>query len=380
MEERFDVVIIGGGIAGVSLAARLATHCSVAVLEAEEHPGRHATGRSAALLVEAYGPPEIRRLTGMSRAFFEAPPAGFSDSSLTRRRGGLIYGAERDLPRLRNEYELARATADIVWLDKHAALACCPILRPDGVAAGFFELNVVDLDASALLQGFIRTAGRAGATVRTNAGPERIELVDDEWRVTHGAGQIVCSVLVDAAGAWADNVARSAGVAPLGFQPMRRSAASLPVPPDLEAQLATLPFVAPVDESFYFKPEARSMMVSLADEAPSDPCDAFADEFDIAVALERFHEATSVPRARPAATWAGLRTFAPDRKPVVGFDAAVPAFFWCAGQGGYGIQTSPALSLLASKLILRAELDDTEAALAESLSPRRFGNGSALPG
>jgi D-arginine dehydrogenase len=288
MDERFDVVIIGGGIAGISLAARLATHLKIAVLEAEEHPGQHATGRSAALLVEAYGPPEIRRLTGMSRAFFEAPPAGFCETALTRRRGGLIYGAERDLPRLREEYELARETTDVLWLDKDAVLACCPILEPGGVAAGFLEPSVLDLDATALLQGFLRSTRRAGGAVRTTSRPERTELAGGEWLVTHDRGRIACSVLVNAAGAWADSVARAAGVPPLGLQPMRRSAASLPMPPNMEAQLTGLPFVAPVDESFYFKPEARGMMVSLADETPSDPCDAFADDLDIAIAWSGF--------------------------------------------------------------------------------------------
>jgi D-arginine dehydrogenase len=273
---------------------------------------------------------------------------------------------------LQEEYEFARKTANVVWLDKNAALACCPILNSDVVAAGFLEPGALDLDANALLQGFLRLARGAGAVLRTNARPNSIELVEGEWRITHYARQTVCGVLVDAAGAWADSVALSAGVVPVGLQPLRRSAASLPVPPDLQEQLAGLPFVAPADESFYFKPEARSMMVSLADETPSEPCDAFADDLDIAIALERFHQATSVPRARPTATWAGLRTFAPDRKPVVGFDAAVPGFFWCAGQGGYGIQTAPAMSLLASKLILGLGLDDTDAELGENLSPNRF--------
>jgi D-arginine dehydrogenase len=162
-----------------------------------------------------------------------------------------------------------------------------------------------------------------------------------------------------------------AGVAGFGLQPMRRTAATVQVPPELEGLLARLPFVTPVDESFYFKPEARSIMVSLSDETPSEPCDAFPEDLDVATALHRFHAATIVPQSRPSATWAGLRTFAPDRRPVVGFDAGARGFFWYAGQGGYGIQTSPALSALAAKLITQAPLDEREAALAQALAPGR---------
>jgi len=370
--DRFEVVIVGGGIAGISLAARLAGRASVAVLEAEEHLGAHATGRSAALLVEAYGPPEIRTLTGLSRAFFESPPPGFCEVPLARRRGGLIFAAAADLPRLQAEYALACESVAARWLSAAEVLAACPILRPGVAAAGFLEPDALDLDANALLQGFARQAAQDGVEVHKGVPIDAVEPTPEGWRITAGTRQLTAAVLVDAAGAWADAIAAHAGVDRLGLQPMRRTAATLPVPPDVEELLPQLPFAAPVDESFYFKPEARSLMVSLAEETPVDPGDAYPDDLDVAIALERFHEATTVPRARPNASWAGLRTFAPDRRPVVGFDPRRPGFFWCAGQGGYGIQTAPALSALAAKLLLGEPLSEAEAALAAALDPARL--------
>jgi D-arginine dehydrogenase len=368
----FDIVVVGGGISGVSLAARLAPNARVAVLEAEDQLGAHATGRSAALLVEAYGPPVIRALTKRSRPFFDAPPDGFAEAELARRRGGLVYAGESDLDALRREYEQAQETAEVVWLDAGAVLDAAPLLKPGVTAAGFTEPGALDLDTNALLHGFARTAQRAGARIVRGARVERIERRRTGWRVSAGSETFECGILVDAAGAWADEVAGLAGAPRRGLQPMRRTAATIPVPPAIAALLASTPFVAPVDNSFYFKPEAGAVMVSLCDATPSEPCDAWADDLDVALALERFHAATIVPKARPTATWAGLRTFAPDGDPVVGFEPAAPGFFWYAGQGGYGIQTSPALSALAAKLVLGEPLDAEEATLASALSLARF--------
>ena len=371
MPERVDILIIGGGISGVSLAARLAGKRSVALVEAEAQLGSHATGRSAALLVEAYGPPAMRRLTGLSRGFFEAPPAKFSEAPLARRRSGLVYGRAKDLHRLREEFEMAGRTTKIVWLDAAEVLDACPLLRPGVAAAGFLEPDALDLDANALLQGFARMARRQGASFVTNARIERIEPQAEGWRVFAGGHEFACGIIVDAAGAWADAVAGLAGVARRGLQPRRRTAATLAVPPEIAEMLPRVPFVAPVDESFYFKPDAGAIMVSLSDETPSDPCDAWPEDEDVALALDRFGEATIVPITQPIATWAGLRTFAPDRLPVIGFDRQSPRFFWYAGQGGYGIQTSPALSALGVKLILGEALDPLEAELAAALDSGR---------
>jgi D-arginine dehydrogenase len=371
MPENVDILVIGGGISGVSLAARLAPHARVAVLEAEEHLGTQATGRSAALLVEAYGALGMRRLTTLSRPFFENPPEGFSEALLARRRAGIVYAGENDVQSLRKEFAVAQQSAMVEWLEADDLLRLCPLLRPGVAAAGFVEPNALDLDANALLQGFAREVRRHGSAILTNAPLRRAERQGSGWLVEAGEHRIACGIIANAAGAWGDVVAGLCGVSRCGLQPMRRTAATIGVPDELAGMLATHPFVAPVDASYYFKPDAGAIMVSLSEEAPSEPCDAYADDMDVAMALEFFHAATIVPRARPTATWAGLRTFAPDRLPVLGFDAVVETFFWYVGQGGIGIQTSPAHSALAAKLALGQPLDPAEAAIAAAFRSDR---------
>ena len=368
-----DVLIVGGGIAGVSLAARLAPSRSVVLVEAEEHLGTHATGRSASMLIGAYGPPVIRRLTGASRGFFESPPAGFAAAPLARPRACLVYaGPEDDPALLRREFLAASDGGEPVWLDRDGVLAACPILRPERVAAGFIDRNPLDLDTDALLQAFARAAERSGARILRGAGLSAIARAAGGWQAAAAGETIFCGIVANAAGAWADRVAALAGLPPLGLEPRRRTAATLPLPGDVSERAESLPMVMPVDESFYFKPDAGAMLVSLSEETPAQPGDVYADDLDVALALERFHEATTVPRARPRAAWAGLRTFAPDRRPVVGFDARDPAFFWHAGLGGYGIQTSPALASLSAGLIAGAALDEPEREMAEAMAPARF--------
>ena len=374
--ERSISSIVGGGISGVSLAARLAPRARVAMVEAEDHLGTQATGRSAALLVEAYEKPEIRRLTKLSRRFFETPPEGFSEAPLSQRRGSLIYCAAGEETRLREEFDVAATTCAVEWCDSVAVANNCPLLRPGVAAAGFLEWNTLELDANALLHGFVRDAKRNGAVFFAGAPVRRADQRSGGWEVRAGDRIIACGALVNAAGAWADEVAVLAGVAGRGLEPRRRTAATIPVAGDLAALLPRHPFVAPFDGSFYFKPEAGQIMVSLSDETPSEPCDAYPDDLDVALALDRFHAATIVPPARPTATWAGLRTFAPDRLPVVGFDAEVKSFFWYAGQGGAGIQTSPAHSALAAKLLLGGPLDRLETEIAGAFRADRIGLGT----
>jgi D-arginine dehydrogenase len=377
MPETFDIAVIGGGISGVSVAARLARSQRVVVLEAEEHLGMHATGRSAALLVEGYGTPGMRRLSTLSHPFFESPPPDFAEGPLSRRRGVVIYTAEPALPRLREEFAIAEKSARVSWLGVEQLGALCPLLKPGIAVAGFSEPDALDLDANALLQGFARQVRGSGSSIVTGAGLGRARRQSGTWLIEAGGLEISCAVIVNAAGAWGDRVAEICAVPPCGLRPMRRTAATIGVPSELAALLATHPFVAPVDETFYFKPDAGAIMVSLSEEAASPPCDAYADDIDVATALERFHEATIVPRARPIATWAGLRTFARDRLPVVGYDPKVPGFFWYVGQGGIGIQTSPAHSELAAKLILGHPLDEIESGIATSFRPDRFTQAAA---
>ncbi len=376
MSETADVLVIGGGISGFSIAGRLAPHMRVIVAEQEEHPGMHASGRSAALLGEAHGPMEVRQLCGMSRAFFEAPPDGFTEAPLSGPRRLVVYAEEEHLSTLQTEFEVAGETASVEWLTDKEVVEHCPLLKPGVAAAGFTEPHGLALDPHGLLQAFVRVVRRSGGTVLTSAPVERLERRGGAWHVEAGGNEITCGVVVDAAGPWADRVAALAGAVPIGVTPLRRTAATIGVPDDLAAQAAEHPATIPIDESFYFKPEAGALMVSLSEETPSEPCDAFADDLDVALALERFHTATIVPRARPTATWAGLRTFAPDRLPVVGFDSDIDGFFWYAGQGGSGIETSPALSNLAAKLIRGVALETTEAELAKKFSAERFATGN----
>lgn len=366
-----DVAIVGGGISGISLAARLAPHARVVVIEAEEQLGTQASGRSAALLVEAYGPPPVRRLTSISRGFFESPPEGFSETPLARRRGALIYGSGAQRDRVRAEYEEALRTAPVVWVEGATLETLCPLLKPGVGAVGYLEPGVLDLDTHALLTGFLRQARAGGVAVLTAAPLTAATVAGGAWDLRTGAGPVSCGLLVDAAGAWADEVAELAGIERWGLTPMRRTAATLRVPEDLAGRLAQHPFVGPVDSSYYFKPETGAVMVSLSEESPSEPCDAHADDLDVSLALERFHAATIMPRARPVAVWAGLRTFAADRLPVVGREPGTEGFFWYAGQGGTGLQTSPGQSALAAKLILGEALEPGEAEIAAACSSRR---------
>lgn len=364
--ERCDVIIIGGGIAGASLAMRLAARGrQVVMLEAEEHPGVHATGRSAAYFAPGYGNAVVRELTLRSAAFFETPPDGFSETPLLRSRAALFVARADQLAALHALHE-ELGTA-VHRLDPLEAIAQLPILRPDYVAGAILDSRGGDADAAALLQGCLRQARRDGAVLKTAARAAEIRRERDLWIVAAGDTQISAPVIVNAAGAWADTIATLAGLAPLGLTPLRRSAVLVPAPKDQD--IANWPFVVDADEDFYFKPDAGALLLSPADETPSEPCDAQPEEIDIAVAVDRIEQATTLQVRRVTHRWAGLRTFAPDRSPVAGFDPRAPGFFWLAGQGGYGVQTAPALSEFAAELIVSGAAGGD---LAAALSPARF--------
>jgi D-arginine dehydrogenase len=371
MAEHADVVIIGGGIAGISLAGRVAHRRDVVVVEMEDHLGSHATGRSAAVYIEAYGSPAIRTLSTWSRSFFERPPDGFSEAPLVHPRGSLTFGRPADGKRLQKEYETAQRSASVRWLNEDDLLACCSVLRPEAAFTGFIEPDARDIEADALLQGFARLARKGDARILARS-PVREIRRESKWLIVAGGTEIRANIVVNAAGAWAEDISHRAGLPGRGLQAFRRTAATLPMPPELLRTIAGLPVATAVDDSFYFKPDAGDMLVSLSEETPSPPCDAYPDDLDVAMALERFHDATTVPRARPRASWAGLRTFAPDRDPVIGYETDAPGFFWCAGQGGYGLQTAPALSALAASILLEEPLDTDWAGLAHALRPGRF--------
>jgi D-arginine dehydrogenase len=377
-----EVLIVGGGIAGAGAAYEIAAFASVIVLEREPHCGYHSTGRSAASFTENYGGPVIRRLAIASREFLRDPPAGFCDHPLLAPRGMITIAREDQLEMLEQQLERARALVpSIERMDVAAAIARVPVLRRDYVAGAFLEPHSKDLDVDGLHQGFLRAARGRGARIVVEADVHSIERSAGRWTVRTQAGIFRAPLLVDAAGAWADKIAALAGVRPLGLVPKRRTAFNLPAPSGME--IREWPMVVDVAEEFYFKPDAGQLLASPADAAPSEPVDAFPEDLDVAVGVERLERATTLNVQRVSRAWAGLRTFARDAAPVVGADGGVDGFFWLAGHGGYGIKTSPALSRACASLIRHRRLPDDLLQLgiaASDLSPERLRGGIAAAG
>jgi len=365
-----DVIVIGAGIAGASVAAHLAEAQRVVLLEREDRAGYHSTGRSAALFTEIYGNTVIRALTRASRKFLFEPPAGFAEGPLTRPRGCLYIATQTQLGSLRDFAALPDVAPATRALEEREALALCPLLREGYVAAALLEPDSSDIDVSALHQGYLRLFRRRAGRLVTNAPVEALERGAPGWTVCAGTERFTAPLVVNAAGAWADEVAALAGLTRVGLQPRRRTAVLVDVPSGMD--VSRWPFVNDVDEQFYFKPEGGSLFLSPADETPVEPSDAQPDEWDVATAVERLEAATTLQITRLKARWAGLRTFAPDRTPVVGYSGEGEGFFWLAGQGGYGIQTAPALSRAAAALILESSLPEGLGAELGALSPGRF--------
>lgn len=357
-----DVVIIGGGIAGLALAHALVPGKAVVVLEAESHCGFHATGRSAALYSETYGNSTIRALTRATGPFLRHPPEGFADQPLLRARGALHLARPDQMDRYAPL--LMTLQAEVPTINPLTGPECrtlAPLLREGYAAAGILEPGACDIDVDQLLSGFMRGARAQGAEIATDATVTGISHDSMGWRVESTAGVWRAPVLVNAAGAWADQVALLAGVRPIGLTPLRRTAVLVDAPPGIET--AHLPFLIDIDEQFYVKPEAGKLLLSPADETPSPPCDAQPEEVDIATAIDRVQRACDVTVQRKGHSWAGLRSFVGDRSPVVGFDADHPGFFWVAALGGYGIQMSSAIAALAAGLIRGEGIPDRLIAL-----------------
>ena len=370
-----DYLICGSGVAGASMAFELAAHGQVIVVEQEDRHGFHTTGRSAAIYIESYGAEPLRKLTAASRAFFDDPEPGFTDYPLLTPRGSMtIAGPDRLAALAEFARGLTASGTEFRELSGDEARALVPVLKPQACAAAVLEPNASDIDANGLHTGFLKLAKARGAEFRLDARLVRLERVGDGWRVELANGEVVeARVVVNAAGAWADQVAGLAGARQLGLAPLRRTIVLLDPPPGLP--IAAWPAVVDVDEDFYFKPEAGLILASPADETPSEPVDAAPEELDIAICVDRIQTACDLPVRRVARSWAGLRTFAPDRVPVFGYDAEVPGFFWFAGQGGYGMQTAPAAARMGAALALGREVpsDIAERGLtAAELSPGRF--------
>jgi D-arginine dehydrogenase len=373
-----DFLIIGGGIAGASAAFELAAHGRVVLVERESQPGYHSTGRSAALYTETYGNSTIRALTVGSRAFYDAVVAsGFSEHPVLTPRGVLLIGRDDQRASLERAFEAGSVlTPTVRMLDRAEALKMAPMLRPDYVAGAVWEPDAMDMDVHAIHHGYLKGLRARGGRIVTDA--ELVSLTRHEglWHAETRAGTQSAPWVVNAAGAWADAVAALAGLAPVGLVPKRRTAITFdPTPIQEQADLPHWPMVCDVDETFYFKPEGGRLLASPADETPSEPCDAQAEELDVALTVDRIERASLFSIRRISHRWAGLRTFAPDKSPVVGPDPAAQGFFWLAGQGGYGIQTAPAMARTAAGLLTSGRVPEDLAAFgvaAADLAPERL--------
>ncbi len=368
----FDFIVIGAGIAGASIAAHLAQRGRVLVVEGEEQPGYHTTGRSAALFSTIYGNAPVRALSRASRDFLFQPPAAFTDVALVHPRPTLFFARPEQLDLL----DQARADADVRSatrrLDAAQTWQLLPVFRPGYLGGGIIEDASADMDVHALHQGYLRQARRLGAQLATGRPVQALVRDAGSWRVQLADGEFQAPIVVNAAGAWGDLVARAAGVAPVGLRPLRRTAMVIDAPDGLQPE--HWPAAIAADESFYFRPEGGRLLLSPADETPSEPCDAQPDEWDVAVAVDQFERAVGTPVPRVLRRWAGLRVFTDDRTPVAGFAPAAPGFFWFVGQGGYGIQMAEGLAQAGAALACGEALPASLVAhgvAVDDLSPAR---------
>src|SRR5512140_1812489 len=369
-----DFLILGGGIAGAAAGHWLAPHGRVVLLEREPQPGYHSTGRSAALFMESYGTPQVRALTMASRAFLEHPPEGFSDYPLLTPRGAMMVASPGQEDGLERHWQVLRGiTANAHQLNAAQTCAQIPVLRPAKVAGSVLETDALDMDVHAIHQGYLRGMRRAGGTLVCDAGVTALRREGSVWQVQAGGQWYEAPVVLNAAGAWADQVGRLAGLPGIGLQPRRRSAFIFGPPEGMD--VTRWPMAIGVDEDWYIKPDAGMLLGSPANADPVEPHDVQPEEMDIALAIHRIEEMTTLAIRRPTRTWAGLRSFVADGDLVGGFDPRAPGFFWVAAQGGYGSQTSAAMgeacAALARGLPLPQRIADFGLTTA-MLSPARL--------
>jgi D-arginine dehydrogenase len=374
MPEQSDFLIIGGGIAAASVGYWLAPHGRVTLLERESQPGYHSTGRSAALFMESYGTPQVRALTMASRAFFAKPPDGFSEHPLISPRGAMIVATPGEEAELAEQWEVFRSvTPHARLLSRDEACALVPVLRPEKVLGAVLEPDAADMDVDAIHQGFLRGLRRAGGQVVCKAEVTALARAGNTWKVQAGGQNYEATVVINAAGAWADVVAALAGVPLIALEPRRRSAFIFAPPEGINS--SAWPLAAGIAESWYFKPDAGMLLGSPANADPVAPQDIQPEELDIAMAIHHIEEMTTLTIRRPTRTWAGLRSFVADGDLVGGFDPDAPGFFWVAAQGGYGIQTSAAMGEACAALARGLPLPERIAGfgLTEAmLSPARL--------
>lgn len=357
-----DFLIIGAGMAGASAGYFLAPHAGVVMLEREAQPGYHATGRSAAMFSETYGNATVRAITSASKPFYVSPPVGFSDYPLMTPRGALMVGGAHDHALLREAFEARRALVpNIEWWTFENIVKRVPVMRPEAAQYGVFEPDAMDMDVHAIHQGFLRGARAAGAQLTCDAGVNQISRENGGWRVDTAGGSFCAPVLINAAGAWCDELAQLAGVMPVGLSPKRRTAFTCPSPP--ECDITRWPLVIDIHEAFYFKPDAGMLLMSPANQDPVSPHDVQPEELDVAIAVDRIETATTLEIRQVRRKWAGLRSFVADKTPVVGFAPDAAGFFWLAGQGGYGIQTAAAMGEMTAAMVRGLPLPEVVASL-----------------
>ena len=366
-----DIIVIGGGIAGASVAAHLARDHKLVVLEMEDRPGYHSTGRSAATYEPNYGPPPIRSLTRASRSFFETPPPGFAASPLVSPRPTVIAVPEHQRG---HAEELVRSGLTFSEISVAEARRKFPPLREDYAKHAMLDDTTADIDVDLLHQGFLRMVKTEGGQIVCGAPAETVIRKDGAWLVSTPKGSFSAPVLINAAGAWGDVVAAMAGVAPKKLQPKRRSMAVVPAPSGVNVM--DWSFVNDACDTWYAKPSGGRLLVSPAEAEPVEPHDAFADDMTLAEGLARFEEAVDITVTRLEGSWGGLRSFAPDGNPVCGFDEEAEGFFWLIGQGGYGIQTAPAMGEFAATLVKGGAMPgyiEREGLRIEDITPARIG-------
>ena len=370
MRQSADIIVIGAGIAGVSAAAELANYATVILLEMEAQPGYHATGRSAAFFAPSYGNKVVQGITATSEHFYRTPPEGFSDVSLLQPRDCFLIAHSGQLQQM-NKLKLENDKLGIIT----PAQACqrVPILSPDYVAEALCDDEGGDLDVNAILQGYLKLFRKRGGELFVSSEIMQMKKSVGSWHMYSKNESFSAPVVVNAAGAWADCVAELANLGAIGITPKRRTAILIDPPQGVD--ISDWPMVINIDEDFYFKTDAGQLLISPADETPSKPCDAQAEEIDVAIAVDRFETATGLDVKRVNHRWAGLRSFAPDKTFVVGFDPRSEGFFWLAGQGGYGVQSAPGMSQLTMSLITGSQLSGQFSKLTnyiDAVSPQRL--------
>jgi D-arginine dehydrogenase len=369
-----DCVIIGAGIAGASVGYFLAPQAKIVVLEQELHPGYHSTGRSAAMVIDSYGSAQVRALTAASRAFFDQPPAQFSVTPLLQPRAVMMVARPGQSELLSEHFEIVhRMTPRAKRLTVEQALGYVPVLRREALLGAVIDPTAADIDVHALHQGFLRGIRAHAGGVITQAHVTAIAHLGAKWRVQTDTHEYRATVLINSAGAWCDQIAALAGVRAIGLVPKRRSAFLFR--PSVADPIHGWPLCGAVDESWYMKPDAGMLLGSPANADPTEPHDVQPEELDVAIGIQNIEAATTLQITRPARTWAGLRSFVSDGDLVGGYDADAPGFFWLTGQGGYGIQTSPAMGEASASLVLRRPVPQRLAAqgiTSEALRPERL--------